>query len=500
VEKDTKTAALTQVDLPLSYAKLQEDYKELQSKYAHLEFQLAELKRLIFGSKSERFIASDSTQLGLFTEEATVEHATESQQISFSRHTKREKKHPVRLPLAAHLPRVEEIIEPEGLIQGSIKIGEEITELLEYTPSKVYVRKIIRPKYALPNQAGITIAELPSLILPKSNIGAGLLAHICVSKFVDHLPFYRQIQILKREGVIVASSSMTGWFSKGVTQLEVLYEVLQKVVLQSHYLQGDESPIKVQDNHKVGSLHTGYHWVFHAPVERLVLFKYDPSRAAKVPKDFLHQFSGTLQTDGYKAYQNLSTKYPIKLLACMAHARRYFEKALDNDKSRASYAMGQIQKLYAIERKIKERAVDTQTIKRFRELYAKPILEKLHAWMQEQYSKVLPKSAIGKAFFYSLNLWDKLSSYTQDGKYLIDNNLIENAIRPLALGRKNYLFAGSHNAAQHAAMMYSFFATCKINEVNPYLWLHDVFKRLPEHKANKLEELLPQNWENPAAV
>jgi hypothetical protein len=127
-------------------------------------------------------------------------------------------------------------------------------------------------------------------------------------------------------------------------------------------------------------------------------------------------------------------------------------------------------------------------------------VNKLHYWMQQEYTKVLPKSTIGKAFAYSLNLWDKLSSYTQDGKYLIDNNLIENAIRPLALSRKNYLFAGSHNAAQHAAMMYSFFATCKINEVNPYLWLHDVFKRLPEHKANKLEELLPQNWKNPAAV
>lgn len=471
-----------------------------RSEYEQLKRELAELKRLIFGSKSERFIASDATQLGLFTEEAVAENTTESQQISYSRAAKKEKKHPVRLPLASHLPRIEEILEPENLVEGSIKIGEEITELLEYTPSKVYVRRIIRPKYALPNDAGITIAELPSLILPKCNVGAGLLAHICVSKFVDHLPFYRQIQILKRADVIVASSSMSGWFSSAMTQLEILYEVQQKLVLQSQYLQADESPIKVQDSHKTGSLHTGYHWVFHAPVEGLVLFKYDPSRTAKVPQDFLQQFNGTLQTDGYKAYQNLSTKHPIKLLACMAHARRYFEKALDNDTSRASYAMEQIQKLYAIERKIKERSLNTQIIKRYRELYAKPILEKLHTWMQQEYPKVLPKSAIGKAFAYSLNLWGKLSGYTQDGKYLIDNNLIENAIRPLALGRKNYLFAGNHKAAQNAAMMYSFFATCKINDVNPYLWLRDVFKRLPEHRANKLEELLPQNWKNPNTV
>lgn len=492
--KDTETAISTQVDLPLAYAKLQKDYKDLQSKYVHLEFQLAELKRLIFGSKSERFITSDSTQLDLFTEEAVAENTAESQQISYNRETKKEKKHPVRLPLASHLPRIEEIIEPENLQQGSVKIGEEITELLEYTPSKIYVRKIIRPKYALPQSSGVVIATLPSLILPKSNVGAGLLAQITVSKFVDHNPFYRQIQIYKRQGVIIAMSSMCGWFSSGMTQLTVLYELHKQLVLQCQYLQADESPIKVQDNHKKGSLHTGYHWVFHAPVEGLVLFEYAPSRSAKVPENMLQQFIGTLQTDGYRAYQKLSTKYPIKLLACMAHARRYFEKALDNDKSRASHVLEQIQKLYVIERKIKERAVNIETINRYRGICARPILNKLHTWMEEEYPKVLPKSAIGKAFVYSLNLWDKLSGYIQDGKYRIDNNLIENSIRPLALGRKNYLFAGNHKAAQNAAMMYSFFATCKINNVNPYEWLHDVFKRLPEHKANKLHELLPQNW------
>lgn len=319
------------------------EYERLLADNKYLKFQLAELKRLIFGSKSERFITSDSTQLGLFTEEAVAENTTESQQISFSRGTKKEKKHPVRLPLGSHLPRIEEIIEPENLEQGSVKIGEEITELLEYTPSKIYVRKIIRPKYALPNDAGITIAELPSRILPKSNVGVGLLAWIIVSKFVDHLPFYRQIQIFKRQGVIIASSSISGWFSKAMIQLTVLYELHKRLVLQSQYLQGDESPIKVQDNHKKGSLHTGYHWVFHAPVEGLVLFEYNASRSAEVPENILQKFIGTLQTDGYRAYQRLITKYPIKLLACMAHARRYFEKALDNDKSRASYAMQQIQ-------------------------------------------------------------------------------------------------------------------------------------------------------------
>lgn len=217
------------------------EYERLLADNKHLALQLAELKRLIFGSKSERFIPSETSQLGLFTEPAIEEATTALKQISYSRKDTKAKRHPVRLPLSPHLPRVEEIIEPENLEQGSVKIGEEITELLEYTPSKVYVRKIVRPKYALPNEQGIVIGELPSLILPKSNVGAGLLAHIFVSKFIDHLPFYRQIQIFKRQDVVIAPSTMSCWFANAMTQLTVLYEVHKHLLLQSDYLQADES-------------------------------------------------------------------------------------------------------------------------------------------------------------------------------------------------------------------------------------------------------------------
>ncbi|KAA1242826.1 IS66 family transposase [Aquimarina sp. RZ0] len=189
-----------------------------------------------------------------------------------------------------------------------------------------------------------------------------------------------------------------------------------------------------------------------------------------------------------------TTKGSIQLLACMAHARRYFEKALDNDASRASYALEQIQKLYAIERKSRERNVKPETRLRYRKLYAVPILTTLEVWLQEQTLQVLPKSGIGKAISYTLKLWAKLVAYTSDDRYEIDNNRIENTIRPLALGRKNYLFAGSHQAAQKAVMLYSFFGTCKINNVDPYTWLKDILERIPEHKANKLVELLPNNW------
>lgn len=473
-----------------------EKYEKSRQENLVLKEQIAELRRLIFGSKSERFIPSqsDEHQLGLFAEDTQQEVTAEKEQITYSRAKSKEKQIPVRALLPSHLPRIEEIIEPTALDTDAVKIGEQITEILEYKPAKIFVRKIIRPKYVLKKQDRIVIAELPTPVLPKSNAGAGLLAHILVSKYVDHLPFYRQRQIFKRQDLKLSDSTLSGWFNAATRLLEPLYDCLQNNLLKSNYLQADESPIGVQDSHKSGSLHTGYHWVYHSPVEGLVLFKYDKSRSAKAPSKFLEGFSGTLQTDGYKVYQNLQIKQTLKHLSCMAHARRYFEKALDNDKTRASHALEKIQVLYALERKIREKQLDDPTILRYRGRYAKPILKQLQDWMQKEYPKVLPKSAIGKAIAYSLRLWLQLSTYTEDGKYQIDNNLIENAIRPLALGRKNYLFAGSHKAAQKAAMMYSFFATCKINQVEPYAWLYDTLQRIPEHKANKLEELLPQNW------
>jgi hypothetical protein len=296
----------------------------------------------------------------------------------------------------------------------------------------------------------------------------------------------------------LSDSTLNGWFNATIRLLEPLYGTLEKQLLESDYLQADESPIGVQDSHKKGALHTGYHWVYRAPVKGLVLFKYHHSRERKAPEEILKIFSGTLQTDGYQAYQNMKTEGEITLLACMAHARRYFEKALDNDAKRAEYVLGKMQVLYSIERKALGKEVGFKTRKRYRNLYARPIMVELEKWLKENILQITPKSAIGKAIAYTLNLWPKLVGYLEDGKYEIDNNLIENAIRPLALGRKNYLFAGSHSAAQGAAMMYSFFATCKINQVEPLAWLTDVLARIPEHKANRLHELLPQNWKKQA--
>ena len=471
------------------------EYDQLHADLANFKHQLKELQRLIYGSRSERFVADASQdQLGLFGSDQELKEAEEeSQTITYDRKAKKEKKSPVRALLPAHLPREEEIIEPETLSSDSKKIGEEVTEILEHTPAKLFVRRIVRPKYVSKKKEGVQIAVLPSLPIPKGNAGASLLAHLQVSKFVDHLPFYRQVQMFKREGVKLAESTINGWFNQTCDLLTPLYDCLVNQVKAQKYLQADESPIAVQSNHKKGATHTGYHWVYHAPDEKMAVFDYQNSRSSRGPTAFLENFQGTLQTDGYTGYNELGKREGVTLLACMAHARRYFDKALDNDKSSAEYALQIIQQLYEIERHLKESGLNQKAIKEYRKEHALPILTSWKKWLDQQQLLLTPKSPIGKAVNYTLSLWSRLIKYINEGNYLIDNNRIENLIRPLALGRKNYLFAGSHDAAQRAAMMYSFFATCKLNEVNPYQWLKNVLEVIPETKVNDLQKLLPNN-------
>ena len=465
-------------------------YEQLESQVAQLTYQLDQLKRMIFGAKSERFVPTDPGQTTLFEVQATAEPATE--QVSYTRVKAGEKKKPVREPIPAHLPRIERVIEPENLPEGARKIGEEITETLEYNPGTIHVDKVVRPKYAHDDR--VLIAPMPSLSFPKSNLGASLAAHICVSKFADHLPLYRQRNQLKRAGLEVSDSTIGGWFQATATLLEPLGDALHKEVIAQPYLQVDESPIPVQDSHKEGSLRKGYYWVYHAPLIKAVLYNYCPGRSEKFPIEVLKNFEGALQTDGYVGYDKLAQKEEITALACMAHARRYFEKALDNDKARAEYALEKIRELYGIERRCDEREDPPDIRHQHRQKNAVPILDELEKWIKQEINIVAPKSPMGTALGYSLSLWPRLRAYVQDGRYLIDNNRIENTIRPMAIGRKNYLFAGSDRAARHAALMYSLIGTCKLNNVEPYAYLCDVIARISDHKANKLHELLPQYW------
>lgn len=471
------------------------EFLDFKAQVSVLKYELAELRRMIFGVKSERFVAPVPNQPTLFElpEAEVIEKPKE--EITYTRNKSKVKNHPLRLELPAHLPRKREVIEPEELPEGAKKIGETITEVLEYTPSNIFVRQIIRPKYVVSQddeKTQIVTAALPSLPIPKGNAGASLLAHILISKFVDHLPFYRQAQIFKRQQLTISESTIGGWFNASCRLLEPLYETLKNKMLSTDYLMADETPIPVQTRDKPGATHKGYHWVYYDPGNKLVLFDYQKTRGREGPDELLKNFVGFLQTDAYTAYNNLRNRANIIQMACMAHARRKFEHALNNDPALATEALLMFGKLYEIERDAREQNLSHDDIKALRQEKSLPVLLQMEAWLKEKMNLVLPKSAIGQAIAYTLALWPRLTRYIEQGRFNIDNNLTENSIRPVALGRKNYMFAGSHAAAQHAAIVYSLLATCKINNVEPFEWLSKTLSQISDHPVNQLHKLLPR--------
>jgi len=472
---------------------------DLKEKLESYKQELEWLKRQLYGSKSERFIAEDPGQLRLELEgmAEAMQREQEKEKISYERRRAKKEAKPGhgRLPLPSHLRREEIIIEPEGLEEGAKKIGEEITEILEYKQAEIYVKKIIRPKYALPKESGIKVASLPSLPIPKGNAGPGLISHIIIGKYMDHLPLYRQMHQFKRLGIELSDKTIGGWVAAGCDLIAPIYEVLKSKVQQSDYIQADETPIKVLDKNKKKDTHRGYYWVYQSPLEKLVCFQYRKGRGREGPREFLSSYKGALQADGWQVYDRFEKKEGIRLLGCMAHVRRKFDEAKDNDKERAEHVLRKIQKLYKTERVARQEGLGYEERKALRIKESRPVMEELKGWLVENVPKVLPESRIGKAISYALGMWRRLERYLEEGRYEIDNNWVENSIRPVAVGRKNYLFAGSHEAAQRAAMIYSMIATCKKNDVEPSEWLPDVLSRIQDHPINRIDELLPGNWE-----
>lgn len=501
-------------ELLLKFNDLSEKYKAViddsQFKIESLKKQLDALKKLIFGSKQERFVATDENKTAQLTLDLNAEtiaqcKITDATKVEYIR-TKTQvtetkpKAHPGRMKLPEHLRRSTIILQPDADVTGLKKIGEEVTEVLDYIPGELYVKQYIRPKYVQPlNEINNTVitASLPGRMMEKCMAGEGLLAQIVVDKYVDHLPMHRQLQRFGRAGVTIAQSTIGDWMKNVLHMLIAMYELHKKQVLSSNYLHADETTIKVLDENKKGKTHLGYYWVYHNSKQKIVLFDYNEGRGREGPGKILKGYKGYLQTDGYAVYDDFDKEPQIILLHCMAHARRKFVEALNNDKARAEYALNLFQQLYAIERKIKDEGLTDEAVLKLRQEEAVPVLKALKEWMTEAYQKVLPKSPIGAAIAYCLPRWEKLSIYTTNAILQIDNNPVENAIRPVALGRKNYLFAGSHEAAQRAAMIYSLFATCRMHNINPYEWLKDVLERMHLYTTSNLAELLPQNWKKP---
>ena len=486
--------------------------KERDDKIRQLTDQLAWYRRKFWSASSERFVPQDPNQrkidfdgLELLPEEEESAREADQELSAYERSKpKKKKKQAVRLPLPEDLRREEEVIEPDGVDESWVRIGEEVTELLEHKPGELYVRRIVRPKYAIKpaqqqaeEKTGIRIASLPLMPLPRSNAGASLLAELLINKYQYHLPFHRQIAIFKLIGVSLPASTINGWFQGSCDLLRALYHRLQELVLSSDYIQVDESTVPVINSEKHKTV-KAYLWMVRSVPKNMVFFHYDKgSRAQKVIVNLLKNFQGAIQTDGYAAYSIYEQKKGVLLLGCWAHARRKFEESLKEDKAGAEYALAQIGKIYRVEEMATEQQLNDEQRAELRKKLAYPILCAFEKWIANYYPKVLPKGRMGKALSYTYSIFHRLTRYHLDGRYKPDNNLAENAIRPLALGRKNYLFCGNHDAAENAAVIYSLLGCCKANDVNPREWLTDVLTRIPTYNNDyslDLADLLPHNW------
>jgi transposase len=469
------------------------------------KFNNEQLRRMIFGSKRERFVPSmDFEQLSIEFEpqtaeiEETVKKERELIRVAYLK-KKPKKKHQGRLKLPSHLPVKEIIIEPIEDTADMKCIGQEVTEELDYTPAKLHINRYIRPKYITREDgAGNQKQVIAKLERPihKCIASPALLSMIFTDKYIYHLPLHRILKRIGQLGISLPKSTLESWVRLSGKLLQPLYAIHRLYVFREPYQMIDESPIKVQDRDKPGACHQGYMWVRYAPLSKSVLFEYYKSRSSKEPIDDLATFNGYIQTDGYSGYTYLASLQGITHLSCWAHARRYFEKALKNDQKRASHIMKLIQLLYAIEALARESEMTNEQRHALRLEKSLPIINEIGQYIQQEKNKVTPKSPIGTAFAYCANRWISLQNYLTNGMLEIDSNHVENSIRPLALGRKNYLFGGSHEATKDIAMFYSFFATCKKNEIDPQQWLRYVINNINDTNTSELKNLLPQFFDN----
>jgi len=493
----------------------QQQLEENKQTITKLKQQIEMLQRRIWGKSSEKYIPEDPLQrkldfegLDLLPEEKELATSAkeEIEKYKAIRVVEvKEKKHQVRKPLSESLPREETHIYPENInLENWTELAPEITEVLERESARWYVRRIIRHKYVLKDKSlvqdsekQVVTAPMPALPIAKSYAGASVLADIIIDKYVNHLPFYRQIEMFKQQGISIAPATINGWFQQVADLMRPAYYRLKELILDSDYIQSDETTIPIINNEKHQTV-KGYIWMVRAVMPRLVLFHYDHgSRAQKVALQLFKDYQGVIQSDGYAVYDMYENKKGVLPIGCWAHARRYFEEALKEDKARASYALEQIGLLYDVERQADRENLSFDQRADLRSRLAYPIMVAFEKWLLNEIPKVLPKGRIGKAIRYTYNIYHKLTRYHLDGRFRIDNNLGENAIRPIALGRKNWLFCGNDDAAENAAIMYSMLGCCKAHKINFRDWLVFFLNNIHEYDndySKDLAELLPHNF------
>ncbi len=483
--------------------RMQGELKFKQARIEALNFEIARLKRWRFGASSERLDAS--TQAVLFDHilaDTALEDRAAQDENKLPTAAPPPRRQAVRQALPASLPRIEhhhEIAQTHCACGQAFKrIGEEVSEQLDCVPAQFFVLRHIRGKYACACCQTIQAAPMPAQIIDKGIPAPGLLAQVVIAKHDDHLPLYRQEEICARSGVHIARSSMAQWVGICGVRLKPLADALHQFILSHGVIHADETPVSLLAPGR-GKTKRAYVWVYRTSnyvAQRAVLFDFAPSRAGEHPRRVLQDFSGTLVTDDYPGYHALHAQGRITAALCMAHARRkLFEAHKLNGSQIAGQAVALIAKLYEVEREARE--LDPEARLLLRQQRSRPVadaLHALHAWLTAQRQTLANADATAKAIDYALSNWRALTRYLDDGNVPIDNNPAENAVRPLVVGRKNWLFVGSQQAGERAAVVMSLIESAKLNGHDPWAYLKDVFERLPTLKHRDLAQLLPHNW------
>jgi transposase len=503
------TSDTPNTDLPNDISTLQNMVQQLLSNVneqarhiADLLNQLDWFKRHVFGRRSEKL---DANQLTLFesvadTDQQEEDVSDESNATPVGVAEKSKNHRNGRRPLPAHLPRerIEHHPSKEDLIcsccgQAKQVMGEEITEELDYVPASFVVRQHIRVKYVCKHcQEGVVIADLPPRPIEKGRPGTGLLAHVLTSKYADHMPLHRQEGIFKRHGVDIHRSTMCDWVRDCAHLLSPIVRYMKQIILQSKIINTDDTSVPILDGSRTQT-RKGYLWAYIGD-RRTVVFDYTPTHSRDGPMAFLGDFDGYVQADAYKGYDAFFENGDATEVGCWAHTRRKFYDAQTTDPRHAHEMLALIGELYDLEREAKQNRLDASAVKELRQQYSKPILNDIGLRLEDWSIALLPKSPIGQAVGYARGQWKALNRYIDNGDLAIDNNLSERVLRIVAIGRKNWMFAGSDAGAERTAVIYSLVATCKLSHIDPFAYLRDVLDRVSTHPASRIAELTPSGW------
>jgi transposase len=468
----------------------------------NLKLLILKLKRMHFGPSSEKY-DHDIQQLELRLEDLEANQAAGERPVPATAVNQPPPRKPARRPLPAALPRETETIVPEQEAcpdcGGKLRsLGEDVSEMLEYVPGRFKVIRTVRPKLSCAGCSRIVQALAPSRPIDRGLAGPGLLAHVLVSKYADHLPLYRQAEIYQREGIELDRSTLADWVGGASRTLRPLVDALRKYVLSAEKLHGDDVPVPVLAPGN-GKTKTGRLWTYvrddrpaGSPAAAAVWFAYSPDRKGEHPAEHLRSYRGILQADGYAGFNKLYEKGDIVEAACWAHVRRRFHDLYQAHRSPiAKEALERIGQLYGIEQEVRGRSPAER--KEVRQARSRPLLEAMHAWWKATLTKLSQKSDVAVAIRYALDRWSALLRFCEDGRIEIDNNAAERALRAVALGRKNYLFAGSDSGGERAAAIYSLLGSAKLNGIDPEAYLSTVLRRIADHSINRIAELLPWN-------